>query len=326
MDRTRTSLSPLTPRPRAVSVLLAAMTVCALAPVGSSGQSAAVGRAPTFSARVEVIRLSLSVTDGHNRLITGLTEDEFAIFEDGIKQDLAYFTQDPLPLSVALLVDCSASMEPKLPVAQEAASRFIRTLREGDLGQVVQFNERPTVLQDFTGDHDALERAIRSTHAMGPTALYMSLYVSLKQLRSQGTPERPRRRAIVVLTDGEDTASIIDDDQVLELARQADVGVYAIGLRTERAQDRERQAYGQATYFLTTLTRDTGGQVFFTNALSELDAVYERIADELRSQYTVGYVSRNDRRDGRWRRIVVRTPSREDLQVRHKLGYYAAKG
>jgi Ca-activated chloride channel family protein len=154
----------------------------------------------------------------------------------------------------------------------------------------------------------------------------MSLYVSLKQLRSQGSPERPRRRAIVILTDGEDTASIISDDQVLELAREADVGVYAIGLRTDRPQDRERQAYGQATYFLTTLTRDTGGQVFFTNALAELDAVYERIADELRSQYTVGYVSRNDRRDGRWRRIVVRTPSRDDLQVRHKLGYYAAKG
>ena len=307
-------------------MLLAALTVFALLPAVSTGQYAASGRAPTFAARVEVIRLSLSVTDGHNRLITGLTEDEFAIFEDGVKQDLAYFTQDPLPLSVALLVDCSASMDLKLPVAQEAASRFVRTLREGDLGQVVQFNDRPAVLQDFTADHDALERAIRSTRASGTTALYMSLYVSLKQLRSQGSPERPRRRAIVILTDGEDTGSIIDDDQVLELAREADVGVYAIGLRSDRPQDRERQAYGQATYFLTTLTRDTGGQVFFTNALSELDAVYERVADELRNQYTVGYVSRNARRDGRWRRIVVRTPSRDDLQIRHKLGYYAAKG
>ena len=99
-----------------------------------------------------------------------------------------------------------------------------------------------------------------------------------------------------------------------------------IALRPDRAQDRQRIAFSQATYFLTALTRDTGGQVYFPNSLSELDAVYGRVAEELRSQYTLGYVSRNDRRDGKWRRIVVRTPARDDLQVRHKLGYYAAKG
>jgi Ca-activated chloride channel homolog len=99
-----------------------------------------------------------------------------------------------------------------------------------------------------------------------------------------------------------------------------------IGLRPDRAQDRERIAFNQATHFLTALTRDTGGELYFPNALSELNSVYGRIAEELRSQYTVGYVSRNDRRDGRWRRIVVRTPVREDLQTRHKLGYYASKG
>jgi len=113
---------------------------------------------------------------------------------------------------------------------------------------------------------------------------------------------------------------------VLELARQADVGVYVIGLRPDRAQDRQRLAFSQATYFLTTLTRDSGGETYFPNSLSELDAVYGRVAEELRSQYTVGYVSRNDRRNGQWRRIVVRTPAREGLQVRHKIGYYASKG
>ncbi len=87
-----------------------------------------------------------------------------------------------------------------------------------------------------------------------------------------------------------------------------------------------RLAFSQATYFLTTLTRDSGGETYFPNSLSELDAVYGRVAEELRSQYTVGYVSRNDRRNGQWRRIVVRTPAREGLQVRHKIGYYASKG
>ncbi len=156
--------------------------------------------------------------------------------------------------------------------------------------------------------------------------LYNALYVALKQLRRQGGPEAPRRRAIVLLSDGEDTASLIDDDQVLAVARQADVGVYEIGLRPDRTQDRQRLAFSQATYFLTTLTRDTGGEVYFPSSVADLDAVYGRVAEELRSQYNVAYVSRNNRRDGKWRRTVVRAPARADLQIRHKLGDYASKG
>ncbi len=306
-------------RPAVVGALL-------ILPVAALGQSDTPQRPPTFQTGVEVIRLNLTVLDGRNRLITGLSGTDFSVFEDGIRQDVSFFTRDALPLSVALLVDCSASMDEKLPVAQEAGARFVKTLRPEDLGQVVQFNDRITVLQDFTADHSALEAAVRSTRAAGPTVLYNALYVALKQLRRQGSPEAPRRRAIVLLTDGEDTASVVNDDQVLELARQADVGVYVIGLRPDRAQDRQRLAFSQATYFLTTLTRDSGGETYFPNSLSELDAVYGRVAEELRSQYTVGYVSRNDRRNGQWRRIVVRTPAREGLQVRHKIGYYASKG
>jgi len=292
-------------RPAVVGALL-------ILPVAALGQSDTPQRPPTFQTGVEVIRLNLTVLDGRNRLITGLSGTDFSVFEDGIRQDVSFFTRDALPLSVALLVDCSASMDEKLPVAQEAGARFVKTLRPEDLGQVVQFNDRITVLQDFTADHSALEAAVRSTRAAGPTVLYNALYVALKQLRRQGSPEAPRRRAIVLLTDGEDTASVVNDDQVLELARQA--------------EDRQRLAFSQATYFLTTLTRDSGGETYFPNSLSELDAVYGRVAEELRSQYTVGYVSRNDRRNGQWRRIVVRTPAREGLQVRHKIGYYASKG
>ncbi len=115
----------------------------------------------------------------------------------------------------------------------------------------------------------------------------------------------------------------MSDEQVLELARKTEINIYAISLRPNRAQDRQRQAFSQAEYLLTALSRDTGGRVFFPNSLSELDSVYERIAEELRTQYSLGYVSSNRRKDGKWRRIVVRIPSREELQVRHKLGYYA---
>ena len=131
---------------------------------------------------------------------------------------------------------------------------------------------------------------------------------------------------MVLLSDGEDTASLVTDDQVIELARKSEINVYAISLRQNRTADRGRMAFSQAEYVLTTLSRETGGQVFFPNSMGELETVYDRIAEELRTQYSLGYVSTNIRRDGKWRRIVVRTPDRPDLQIRHKLGYYAPAG
>jgi Ca-activated chloride channel family protein len=182
------------------------------------------------------------------------------------------------------------------------------------------------VLQDFTSDLALLEAAVKRTQASGPTALYNALYVALKELARQKAAGELRRRAIVLLSDGEDTASLVSDERVLELARKAEIGVYAISLRPNRPRDRDRLAFSQATHILTSLTRETGGQVHFPNSISELDAVYGKIAEELRTQYSLGYVSSNPRRDGKWRRIVVRTPTRDDLQLRYKLGYYAPAG
>jgi Ca-activated chloride channel family protein len=189
---------------------------------------------------------------------------------------------------------------------------------------VVAFNDRINVLSDFTPDHAALEKAVLRTEASGPTALHNALYVTLKELGKQKKSGELRRRALVLLSDGEDTASLVQDEQVIELARKLEIGIYAISLRPNRVQDRSRLAFSQAAHLLTVLSRDTGGQVYFPNSISELDAVYDRIAEELRTQYNLGYISSNTRRDGKWRRIVVRT--REDLQVRHKIGYYAPRG
>ena len=294
-----------------------------LAPPGVTPATAQVPRTPTFGAGIEIINLNLSVTDGRNRYVTDLEQKDFAVFEDGIRQELSLFTHENLPISMAILIDTSASMQEKLPQARAAAARFIKTLRPQDAAQVVQFNDRSTVLQDFTSEHALLEAAINRTDAAGPTALYNSLYVALKDLSKQKKTGELRRRAVIVLSDGEDTASLVTDEQVMELARQSEIGVYPISLRPSRSQDRGRMAFSQAEHILTSLARDTGGQVFFPQSLSELESVYDRIAEELRTQYSLGYVSSNARRDGRWRRIVVRTPDRASLQVRHKLGYYA---
>jgi Ca-activated chloride channel homolog len=282
-------------------------------------------RPPTFEVGIEVINLNVSITDARNRYVTDLLEKNFAVFEDGVRQELTLFSHENLPISLVLMMDCSASMDEKLKVAQDAAVGFVKTLTAQDLAQVVQFNDRRTVLQDFTSDQGLLENAIRRTEASGPTALHNALYVSLKELDKQKSGRQLRRRAIVLLSDGEDTASLVSDDQVMELARKTEIAIYSISLRPGRSQDRNRLAFSQATHLLTTLSQETGGQVHFPNSLSELDLVYARVAEELRTQYTLGYVSSNKRRDGKWRRIVVRVPERDDLQVRHKIGYYAPR-
>jgi Ca-activated chloride channel family protein len=278
---------------------------------------------PTFGTGIEVINLSLSVTDTAENYVTDLESPDFAVFEDGIRQELSLFTHENLPISMVIMIDTSASMEEKIHVAQQAAIRFTKTLRPVDLAQIVQFNDRATTLRPFTNDHEALEAAILATDTSGSTALHNALYIALKDLSREDNPNELRRRAIALLSDGEDTASLVTDDQVLELAKQNEINIYAISLRPNRPQDRNRQAFSQAEYLLNALTRETGGRVYFPAALSELDAVYDRIAEELRTLYSVGYVSSNQRRDGKWRRIVVRVPEREGVNVRHKLGYYA---
>jgi Ca-activated chloride channel homolog len=288
-----------------------------------TGTVASAQPPPTFEAEIEVINLTLTVTDPKGRFVTTLEKPDFSVYEDGIRQELSLYTHENVPISLSILIDCSASMREKLPQAQSAAISFAKTLRPQDAAQVIQFNERVATLQDFTADPGLLEAAVRKTEASGPTALHNALYVALKELGKQKKAGELRRRAVVLLSDGEDTSSIVTDEQALELARTTEIAIYAISLRENTDLGRERRAFSQAEYLLTALSRETGGVVYFPTALSELDAVYGRIAEELRTQYSIGYVSSNAKRDGKWRRIVVRTTTGENLLVRHKLGYYA---
>jgi Ca-activated chloride channel family protein len=282
-------------------------------------------RPPIFEAGIEIIQLAVSVMDAHNRYVTGLREADFAVFEDGVRQELTLFNHDDIPISLVLMIDTSASMDEKLKEAQDAAVHFVRTLRPQDKARIMQFNDRPTILQDFTSEIPALETAVRRTESSGPTYLHNALYVALKDLAKEKKAGELRRRAIVMLSDGEDTGSLVTDEQVLELARVTEINIYSISLRSNRGSDRNRMSFSQAAHLLTAMARETGGQVYFPNSISELDSVYDRIAEELRTQYSLGYVSTNKRRDGRWRRVVVRTPERDDLQIRHKIGYYAPR-
>lgn len=288
---------------------------CSIAAARAVAQN---GSLPTFRVDVGVVNLNLSVTDPHEHYVTDLTAQDIVVYEDGVRQSISLFTRERLPISLTLLIDGSTSMKTTLPVAQAAAVRFIRTLGPGDDAQVVEFTRRYAVLQETTSDRVKLEAAVAEIQAHGETSLYESLYVALKDLRRRKPDDPSRRRAVVLLTDGEDTASNVSEDQLMELARRAEVAVYAIGLFHPTSPATAGPA---PNYFLTALGRETGGRAYFPRGLGELEGVYGRIADELRTLYGVGYVSANVRRDGAWRRIVIET-LRPNLIVRHRLGYH----
>ncbi len=278
---------------------------------------------PTFAVGVEIVSLNLVVTDANGRQFPDLGADDIALFEDGVPQQISLFAQEEWPIRLSILLDSSGSMSSALPVAKRAATRLVRTLRPGDEAQVAQFSRSLDVLQESTDDHDALERAIDRIAPQGETALYNALYVTLKDLARQRSDDDLARRAIIVFSDGEDTASMVDDEQLLDLARRAGVVVYTIGLLTPPVAGRLVEPL--PTYILTALARETGGRAFFPRTLTELDGAYDRIARELRTLYGVGYVSHNPRPDGGWRRIAIRTRL-GNLLVRHRSGYYASSG
>jgi Ca-activated chloride channel family protein len=253
-----------------------------------------------------------------------LTAEDFNVFEDGVKQDVTFFSKTNLPIALALLLDTSASMESKLPTAQEAAIGFSKRLRAQDLAEVIDFDSRVVVLQNFTNSAGELESAIKKTSAGGSTSLYNAVYIALKDLKKvvAKNTEEIRRQAIVVLSDGEDTSSLLPFEEVLDLAKRSETAIYCIGLRAPDGPGTTTKGFKEAEYVLRQFAQETGARSFFPNQLAELSGVYGQISDELSSQYTVGYSSRNPKRDGAWRRVVVRV-TRPSLTARTKLGYFA---
>ena len=272
-----------------------------------------------FRAGIELVSLNITVTDGA-KYVTGLDQDDFEIFEDGAKQTISFFSKVQQPIALAILLDTSNSMEDKLATAQEAATGFVRRMKKDDVIEVIDFNSRVLIPQTFTNDMNALERAIRQTSVNGSTSLYNAIYVSLRGLKDERakSAEEIRRQAIVVLSDGDDTSSVIEYEDVLDLAKRSETAIYAIGLRQ---QETGRGKFKEAEFVLRQLSQETGGRVFFPTTIAELPKIYEQISEELASQYSVAYSSKNPMRNGAWRRIDVRI-AKPGLTARARRGYY----
>jgi Ca-activated chloride channel homolog len=290
---------------------------------GSGAQQA------TFTSGIDLVALSVTVTDARERYVAGLQPDDFVVLEDGVQQPVSFFAASSVPLDLMLLVDGSASMRDKVAQVREAASGLARSLRAGDRGAVIEFREGVRVTQPMTADLTALVAALERVMPSGGTALYNALYVALKEFATiRGGGAQLRRQAVVVLSDGDDTSSLIDFDEVLDLARRSGVTLYTISVTSPAALARElvlggRRGQSTGDHAMRSLARDTGGRAFFPTEAAQLKGIYRSIAEELGHQYALGYVPSSDARDGAWRTVAVRVTDRPGVRPRTRTGYFA---
>jgi Ca-activated chloride channel family protein len=282
----------------------------------------------TFRSGVDLVSLNVIVTDNRERFVTGLGQSDFSVFEDGIQQDVSFFAAANVPLDLAILLDVSSSMSDKLATVQEAAVGFASHLRSGDRVTVVGVKDTARVLHDLDGDIGGAREAIRRTSASGGTALYNGLYTTIKQMQKVHASDEGevRRQAIAVLTDGDDTTSIVTFDDVLALAKQAGIAIYTIALKSQypTALLGALKDSSESEFAMKALAQETGARSFFPTDISQLASVYGSITQELANQYALGYTSSNAKRDGGFRRIFVRVDE-PNVRARTRSGYAVAK-
>ena len=276
-----------------------------------------------FKSTVEVVPLTVTVTDAKGEYLKNLVETDFAVLQEGVRQSLAFFAKEPVPIDLALTIDASASMAPQLPIVRKAAGALVDSLRGGDRATVVTIRDAVGVALPLTADRPRIDAAIRDLSASGGTALYDGVYVVLKELERARSMAEIRKRVLVLLSDGLDTSSRLSADDMLALARRAGVGIYVIAMPTPSSGLRRSRQDGsalQAEYAMRALARDTGARSFFPKRVEELPAIYREIAHELANQYELGYLPSGSGTRGSFKRVTVHV---ENAIARTRSGYYA---
>jgi len=275
----------------------------------------------TLSVNVDLVQVNATVSDSQTgRPVTGMQGEHFEIYEDRVQQDIQYFSAEDVPLSVGIIFDVSGSMKDKMSVARDAAVTFLQTGSPQDEHFLVPFSGRAEIAQDFTSDIARLQNQLIFTPAEGMTALYDAVYLGLEKVKEGRNP----KKALLMITDGQDNRSRYTFRNVREYVRESDVQLYAIGIVDSYNSQLGLGRTGRG--LIEELADVTGGRSFFPNSVFELEDITRRIAVELKNQYIIGYISTNQETDGEWRDIQVRVnPPRgaPRLSVRAKQGYYA---
>lgn len=276
--------------------------------------------AQTLKIDVDLVLVNATVTDSLNRYVSGLEAPHFQIWEDKVEQKVEYFNAEDVPISVGVIFDVSGSMKDKIATARNAAATFLKTGNPEDEYFLVEFANRPEVAADFTTDVTKLQSKLLLAPAKGMTAMYDSVYLGLEKLKEGSNP----KKALLLITDGEDNRSRYTFQNVKDFVKEQDVQIYGIGIVDDWSSQLSAGHTGRA--MIEELADTTGGRAFFPDSVYELEDICTKIAIELKNQYVIGYHSTNGAKDGKWRklRLKINPPKGiNHLNVRSKQGYYA---
>jgi Ca-activated chloride channel homolog len=271
---------------------------------------------------VDLALVNVTVTDPYNRLVTGLEQDNFRVYEDTIEQEVVSFSSEDVPISIGVIFDFSGSMANKVDKAREAALEFFKTANPQDEFFLVSFNERAELTSTFTNSVEDLQSRMLLTSPKGRTALLDAIYLGLSQMRGAHNA----KRALLILSDGGDNHSRYNENDIKRLVREADTQLYAIGIYDPLGYRNRTPEELNGPSLLAEITELTGGRVFAVEHLNDLPDIASKIGMELRNQYVLGYRPSNHAHDARWRKIKVKLRAPKGLPpltVYAKTGYYA---
>jgi Ca-activated chloride channel family protein len=282
--------------------------------------SARAAQTPVFRAGVDLVHFAVTVTDATSALVTGLTAEDFAVYEDGKEQAIQYFVagdgidSSAPPLHLGLMLDVSESMVDRIDFTRTASVRFLNALQDALDVTVVDFDTEVRVARFGQNDFARVVERIRQQKVRGWTALYDAIGLYL-----DGASGLDGRKVMLLYTDGGDTTSALSLRELLDLVKASDVTIYAIGAMDQRV----RAPRGDMRRVLDQITRTSGGAAFYPDDSEDLDRIYDQVVAEIRAQYTIGYISSHTAADGAWRKVEIKLRDPQKRRVRARAGYYA---
>ena len=270
----------------------------------------------TFTSDTRWVILPVSVSDKNGKLIMDLQQKSFKVFENGIEQPIKLFKHEDVPISLGIIVDNSGSMKEKRQKVEIASVDLVKASNPHDEVFIVNFNDEAYLDVEFTNDIKKMEEGVARIDSRGGTAMREAISSSIDYLKEKG---KNHKRVLLVVTDGNDNASTISLERLVNRARQSEVLIYAIGL----LDDEERREAKSAKRALNALTQESGGLSFYPKGVADVDAIALQVAHEIRNQYTIAYSPLNDAKDGSFRQIKVVVNGPGHPQVRTRTGYYA---
>jgi Ca-activated chloride channel homolog len=268
---------------------------------------------------VDLVLVPVTITDPMNRLVTGLEQDDFFVYENNSVQKIKTFATEDAPVSIGIIMDLSGSMTSKIIRARDSILQFMKTANPQDEFFVIGFNDRPELIEDFTSSIEDIEARLQTVRAGHRTALLDAIYYGMDKMKTA----KQQRKALLVVSDGGDNRSRYTEGEVKAQVRESDVEIYSIGIFDPYAPTTEER---MGPLLLNDLSEETGGRMFRVDDLADMGDIAVKISTELRNQYVLGYHPKSMQRDGKWRKVKVKLVPPQGLPpltVHARTGYYA---